>query len=77
MYLDVRETNYFKNSQKLYKNPKLNGTETIDLNHVLCPENVCIRWKSGEWLFRDIIHLSVDGADLTTQTFVAILASES
>jgi peptidoglycan/LPS O-acetylase OafA/YrhL len=77
MYLDVRETNYFKNSQRLYKNPKLNGTETIDLNHVLCPENVCIRWKSGEWLYRDIIHLSVDGADLTTQTFVDILASES
>ena len=42
-----------------------NGISTMDFTPLFCDEKICSRFSNGLWLYRDISHLSVYGAELT------------
>ena len=42
-----------------------NGISTMDFTPLFCGEKICSRFSNGLWLYRDVSHLSVYGAELT------------
>jgi peptidoglycan/LPS O-acetylase OafA/YrhL len=43
---------------------RTNGILTMDFTPLFCSEKICSRFSNGLWLYRDSVHLSVDGAEL-------------
>ena len=42
-----------------------NGISTMNFTPLFCGEKICSRFSNGLWLYRDMSHLSVYGAELT------------
>ena len=51
-----------------------NGIPTIDFRDIFCKSGVCTRFLPNVgWLYKDVDHLSVDGAQLTTSQIESFL----
>jgi hypothetical protein len=71
--MNMQSEEYVVNANKIYANKKLNEINILNLNHNYCDLDSCRRWKAGEWLFRDLNHLSVEGANLAFDDFSKLL----
>jgi len=54
---------------------RLGGLEAVDFSEELCPDGNCRSHREGVLIWRDAGHLSVAGARLLTDDFVAVLNS--
>lgn len=52
-----------------------NGIKTENFKELFCKNGVCSRFSDGKWLYRDMSHLSIYGADLTVPFFTEYLES--
>lgn len=60
-------------SNALSRWAQMNQIQTLNLESLYCDELACIRYKNGQWLYRDTNHFSVAGADLAIPLFEKIL----
>lgn len=51
-----------------------NGIKTLNLESVFCKAEKCIRYSNGVWLYRNVDHLSVEGAKLAMPKLKASLS---
>jgi peptidoglycan/LPS O-acetylase OafA/YrhL len=52
------------------------GLNYLDTSNFFCDQDVCIRYKDGQWLYKDGTHLSIYGARLLIPTFAALLGEK-
>ena len=51
-----------------------NAIRTLNLDSVFCKAEECTRYLNGEWLYRNVDHLSVEGARLAMPKLKASLS---
>ncbi len=49
------------------------GISTMNFSDIFCKNGICTRYLKGKWLYRNVGHLSVDGAALTIPQFSTYL----
>lgn len=47
----------------------------VDFRSVFCPDKICTRFSNGHWLYFDVDHFSIEGAELTKPFFQQFLSS--
>jgi hypothetical protein len=63
-----------KNASDILANwSRSNGISTVSFDSLFCEEGVCIRYSEKGWLYRDVDHFSVVGAQLTIPQISAFL----
>lgn len=72
----LESESYVQTAEKIYFDKQLSGAFILNLNHNFCNESRCFRWKDGNWLYRDLNHLSVKGAELALADFIKVLNSD-
>lgn len=48
-----------------------NSIQTMDVSDIFCLNGICVRRLNGKWLYKDSDHLSIDGANLTSDVWAA------
>ena len=49
------------------------GLDYLDTSNFFCDQVACVRYKDGQWLYKDGTHLSIYGARLLIPTFTQLL----
>ena len=75
--MQMSSENYVVNAHKIYSAEALSEVIVLNVNKNFCTMTRCYRWKSGQWLYRDLNHLSVAGARLVEEDFTKLLESFS
>lgn len=74
--IQMESESYINISRKIYSDKTIKNAILLNVNHNFCRATQCFRWKDGEWLYRDLDHLSVAGAKLTEGDFTRLLKLE-
>jgi peptidoglycan/LPS O-acetylase OafA/YrhL len=62
-----------ENGQEFRRLVQKTGLNYLDTANFFCDEVACLRYKDGQWLYKDGTHLSIYGARLLIPTFTQLL----